>query len=94
VIKMAKSKKDLIMSIEATLVAAKKEPQYYDQKLVHEIEKFINDDSGPSFELILEKAIFLSLGALQKRGMINKITINGENYYIFSGSPEYSKKAG
>jgi len=54
-------RQELIESIKLTLIKAKKEPQFYDQKLVSEIEKFMDDTTAPSFELILEKAITLSL---------------------------------
>ena len=76
-----RSKEELIESIKTTLVEARKEPQFYDQKLADEIEKFIDDITGPSFDLILDKSIRLSLGALQKKGLINAIQIDGQTYY-------------
>jgi|GEM_PF-2892673 hypothetical protein len=83
-------RQELIESIKLTLIKAKKEPQFYDQKLVSEIEKFMDDTTAPSFELILEKAITLSLNALAKKGLIK----NNEkrwNNFILSGELKWEK---
>jgi len=78
---MKLNKDKLIESIKLTLAEAKNQPEFYDQKLVSEIEGFIGDTTEPSFDLIFEKAVKLSIDALVKKGMIDEIKQNGETVF-------------